>query len=124
MRDPEFWISIRKSGYDVAGRMLERLQARLGRPLSSTEEMNVRFAFQMTASVINNAIINRPGPAFIGQSDFLENLTRAFRLVCDYDRLLSESRPESRGSRRIRNKPGALPAPLRQPARARQALRR
>jgi hypothetical protein len=48
----------------------------------------VRFAFQIALGTINNAILNRPGPSFIGQAEFIDNLARAFRLVSDYDRLI------------------------------------
>jgi hypothetical protein len=37
---------------------------------------------------VNDAIINRPGPIFIGQERFVENLVRAFLVVADYDNLI------------------------------------
>jgi hypothetical protein len=86
--------------------MIERLQSRLGRPLTEREEINVRFALQVVAAMINNNIINRPGPIFLGQADFLESLTRAFRLVSDYDKLLSEARAVNRPRQKVRGANG------------------
>jgi hypothetical protein len=43
---------------------------------------------QLALGTVNNAIINRPGPIFIGQERFVENLVRAFLVVADYDNLI------------------------------------
>ena len=81
MRDSEFWNPIRLSGHSVASKTIARLSEQAGRALTDPEEINVRFAFQITFGTINNAIINRPGPIFMNQKLFVEELTRAFRLV-------------------------------------------
>jgi len=64
------------------------MSKRAERELTPSEEMNVRFAFQIVFGTINNAIINSPGPIFLGQTLFIENLARAFRVVSDYDNLV------------------------------------
>ncbi|MBN2419517.1 MAG: TetR/AcrR family transcriptional regulator, partial [Deltaproteobacteria bacterium] len=81
MRDPEFWNPIRQSGHVVAGKIIDLLSKQADRPLTDLEEINVRFAFQITFGTINNSIINRPGPVFMNQKLFVDELTRAFRLV-------------------------------------------
>ena len=88
MRDPEFWAPIRQSGHDLADKVVARLSEQANRPLTELEETNVRFAFQITLGTINNTIINRPGPIFMNQRLFVEKLTRAFRLVADYDNII------------------------------------
>ena len=79
IRDPDFWTPIRKSGHDLATRVIGILSEQANRPLTDSEETNVRFAFQITLGTINNTIINRPGPIFMNQKLFVEKLTRAFR---------------------------------------------
>jgi AcrR family transcriptional regulator len=88
MHDPEFWAPIRQSGHDLADKVVARLSEQANRPLTELEETNVRFAFQITLGTINNTIINRPGPIFMNQRLFVEKLTRAFRLVADYDNII------------------------------------
>jgi len=85
IRDPEFWTPIRQSGHDLASRVIGILTEQASRPLTDLEQTNIRFAFQITLGTINNTIINRPGPIFMNQRLFVEKLTRAFRLVSDYD---------------------------------------
>ena len=47
----------------------------------------MRFAVQLAFGPINNTILNRPGPFFLEQELFIENLVRAFKLVSGYDEL-------------------------------------
>lgn len=89
IRDPDFWEPVRKHGHVFATRMIERMTARAGRELTEEEQTNVRFAVQLAFGTINNTIINRPGPIFMGQALFVENLGRAFRLVSGYDDLVA-----------------------------------
>jgi AcrR family transcriptional regulator len=89
IRDPDFWAPIREHGHEFADSMIARIEARASRPLSKPERLNVRFAFQVALGTINNTIINRPGPTFMGQAVFVDNLARTFRLVSDYDNLVS-----------------------------------
>jgi AcrR family transcriptional regulator len=87
IRDPDFWEPLRKLGHGLANMIIDRMAGSAGRPLTETEETNVRFAVQIALGTINNTIINRPGPVFMGQTVFVENLARAFRLVSGYDEL-------------------------------------
>jgi AcrR family transcriptional regulator len=86
MRDPEFWEPIRRHGHDLANALIARIAKQ--RKLPEAAETNIRFAFQIALGTINNTIINRPGPIFMGQELFVKNLARAFRLVSGYDELV------------------------------------
>ena len=88
IRDPEFWEPIRIHGREFADLLIERIGKHAPRPLTRQEGRNIRFAVQLALGTINNAIINRPGPIFLGQELFVKNLVRAFRLVSDYDNLM------------------------------------
>jgi len=87
-RDPALWTPVRRLGRAFADALVSRISERIRRPLTGAEEANVRFAFQVARGAINNAIINRPGPLFLGRAAFIDNLERAFRLVSGYDRLM------------------------------------
>jgi AcrR family transcriptional regulator len=87
VRSPDFWEPLRHHGRMYADMLIARMSAKAQRPLTETEQTNVRFAFQIALGTINNAIINRPGPIMLGQTLFVANLARAFRLVSDYDNL-------------------------------------
>ena len=93
MRDPDFWTPIRQSGHDLATKVIARLSELTNRSLTDLEDTNVRFAFQITFGTINNTIINQPGPIFMKQKLFVEKLTRAFRLVSDYDYIVNRKKP-------------------------------
>ncbi len=103
IRDPDFWEPIRKQGHQLTALLIQRMSARARRPLSEAEETNVTFAVQIALGTINNAIFNRPGPIFIGQALFVENLTRAFRKVSASDDIFARrlaSPSKKRGRRR------------------------
>jgi AcrR family transcriptional regulator len=85
IKDPKFWEPVRKQGLEFGAWLIERISARAGRALTEPEQANVRFALQLALGTINNTIINRPGPIFMEQVLFVEQLTRAFRLVSGYD---------------------------------------
>lgn len=85
--EPAFWAPMRKLSHEFADALLGRLRDRAGRALTGTEEANVRFAVQLAFGLINNTILNRPGPFFLEQNLFIENLVRAFKLVSGYDEL-------------------------------------
>jgi len=89
IREPEFWTPIRKLGYEFADGLIARATSRSGRTVTAQEEAKLRFAVQLTFGTINNTILNRPGPFFMDQALFIENLVRAFRLVSEYDALLA-----------------------------------
>lgn len=95
IHDPEFWQPIREQGHEFATLCVQRIEKEAGRSLTKAEEMNVRFAVQIALGIINNTIINRPGPIFMGQAEFVDNLVRAFRLVSGYDEIVaSRKRPQ------------------------------
>ncbi|HMB74171.1 MAG TPA: TetR/AcrR family transcriptional regulator [Gammaproteobacteria bacterium] len=91
VRDPEFWAPVRNLSHEFSDLMIEHMSARAGRKLDTTETTNVQFAIQVALGTINNSIINRPGPVFLGQARFIDNLARTFRLVSDYDRIVAIS---------------------------------
>jgi AcrR family transcriptional regulator len=95
-QDPDFWQPIREHGHAFASSFIERISKEAGRPLTKAEETNVRFAIQLALGTINNTILNRPGPIFMGQAAFVENLTRAFRLVSGYDEIVGEKQRRGR----------------------------
>jgi AcrR family transcriptional regulator len=96
MKDPEFWQPVRRQGLEFGAWLIERIAARAGRALTEAEQANVRFALQLTLGTINNTIINRPGPIFMEQVLFVEQLTRAFRLVSGYDTVAVQRPPRRR----------------------------
>ncbi len=96
MRDPDFWTPIRQSGHDLATRVIGILNEQANRPLTDLEQTNIRFAFQITLGTINNTIINRPGPIFMNQRLFVEKLTRAFRLVSNYESMMKRKQSKKR----------------------------
>jgi AcrR family transcriptional regulator len=85
IRDPNLWTPIRKLSHEFADSLIARLATRANRCLEDEEEANVRFAVQVTFGTINNTILNRPGPFFMDQALFVDNLARAFHLVSGYD---------------------------------------
>jgi AcrR family transcriptional regulator len=101
IRDSDFWEPIRKLSHEFADALIARIAARARRALTDAEDANVRFAVQLAFGTINNTILNRPGPFFLEQALFIENLERAFRLVSGYDEL------GARGPVRGRGKPKA-----------------
>ena len=87
--DRVFWAPINRHGREFLTRLLERIQSDVQRPLTPTERENIGFAAHMVLGMINNRIVNRPRPSLIRHSSFVANLTRAFSLVADYERLTS-----------------------------------
>ena len=113
IRDPDSWEPIRIHGRQFAQLLIERI-AKNARPLTDQEDTNVRFAFQLALGTINNAIVNRPGPIFLGQALFVENLARAFRLVSGYDTLMRSAthRIGDEESQRERRRKRSIPQQL------------
>jgi AcrR family transcriptional regulator len=85
--DPEFWTPIDHNARTFVNALTARIASDSGRPLTESESTNVRFAIHMVLSMINNRIVNRPRPSLIGSSTFVDNLSRAFLLISDFDRL-------------------------------------
>ena len=105
IKDADFWEPVRRQGHEFGDWLIDRIAARVGRALTEPEQANVRFALQLTLGTINNTIINRPGPIFMEQVLFVEQLTRAFRLVSGYDALTTTRvRPKPAKTRRAGSK--------------------
>jgi AcrR family transcriptional regulator len=100
MNDPGFWEPVRRQGLQFGDWLIERISRRAGRPMTEPEQANVRFALQLALGTINNTIINRPGPIFMEQMLFVEQLARAFRLVSGYDTVAAKPPPKPRKIRR------------------------
>jgi AcrR family transcriptional regulator len=94
LRDPAYWEPFRQHFNESTQRFLERVEAEIERPLSEKEIRNITFAFQTTLGTINIAIINQPGPVFIGQALFKEELTRAYIQISGLDALLGSKKTE------------------------------
>jgi AcrR family transcriptional regulator len=90
LRDPAYWEPFRQHFNESTQRFLERVETEIKRPLSEKEIRNITFAFQTTLGTINIAILNQPGPVFIGQALFKEELTRAFIQISGLDTLLAD----------------------------------
>ncbi len=82
--DPPFWTPFRSSGLQIIERVTQLRRQELGRKLSNAEILHIRFAFQMTNGVINNAIVNRPGPVMPETREFLAELVRGFKAVAGF----------------------------------------
>jgi len=79
--DPNFWEPFRASGRQTALLTIDCYKQRLGRELTEQEIQHIRFAFQMANGVINNGIINRPGPLLPGTPEFEAALVHGFKAV-------------------------------------------
>lgn len=90
--DPEFFAPIHQRAGDFVERLTARIQSDAQRKLRKSERENIRFAIHMVFGMVNNRIVNRPRPSFIGQATFVDNLTRAFHLVSGYDALNGSGR--------------------------------
>ena len=93
--NPDFWTPVKKSGYKTSKRFIGRINQEISRSLTEEEESNVFFALQMVFGVINNTILLQPGPIFMGQQLFTENLTRSFRLISNIDAYIALSKSKN-----------------------------
>lgn len=84
----DFWAPIRRHGQAFRERFIERLKKDVNRELTQEEEANIHIAFLMMLGTINSTIINQHGPIVLGQQLFIEELTRAFRLISGYDDII------------------------------------
>ncbi len=80
--DPVFWEPFRASGRQTMQLTLDCHQRHIGRELTEAEIQHIRFAFQMANGVINNGLVNRPGPVLPGTPEFETALVRGFKAVC------------------------------------------
>ncbi|HTY93293.1 MAG TPA: TetR/AcrR family transcriptional regulator [Steroidobacteraceae bacterium] len=81
VRVPEFWVPFRESGLRRIREFTRLRTEELGRELTARETQDIRFAFQMVNGVINNGILNRPGPIMLETREFEVALLRGFRAV-------------------------------------------
>jgi AcrR family transcriptional regulator len=79
--DPVFWEPFRASGHQSMQLTIDCHKQRIARELTEEEIQHIRFAFQMANGVINNGIVNRPGPLFPGTSEFEAALVHGFKAV-------------------------------------------
>jgi AcrR family transcriptional regulator len=89
--DPKFWAPIDRNARKFVAAFTDRIETDIGRSLTRPESTNVRFAIHIVLSTINNRIVNRPRPSLLGRPTFIDNLTRAFRLVSDYQSLSKDT---------------------------------
>ena len=77
--DPVFWTPFREAGLRTIQMTIECHERAVGRKLTDEEIRHIRFAFQMANGVINNGIVNRPGPVLPGTPEFESELVRGFK---------------------------------------------
>lgn len=87
--NPGHWQPFRQLGEHNARRFVEYVEGQLGRLLDEREQANIMYGFQVSRSVINNTIVNNPGPLSLGQQSFIDNLIRAFLLISEYRELFA-----------------------------------
>jgi AcrR family transcriptional regulator len=102
VRDPDFWEPINRSAQEFVVAVTTRIQLDVGRQLTQSESANVVFAIHMVLGMVNNRIVNRPRPSWIGNETFAEDLTRAFLLVSEYESLNAGDSAAQRRRRRRR----------------------
>ena len=67
---PEAWEPFRRNANSLANAFLERVQSHPDIDQEQVRSDQVQFAFQVMYGVLNNTIINRPGPFLIQNKDF------------------------------------------------------
>ncbi len=83
--DPVFWEPFRVMGARRRDALSRRLGDLRGRPLDEAEENRLGMAVQVFNSVLNNALLNDPGPLRIDQPEFLPVLEEMFMTVAALD---------------------------------------
>jgi AcrR family transcriptional regulator len=79
--DPTFWTQFIPYVQRSRERMAERVGELRGAPLEDAEVRRLHIAVQVFNSVINNQMINSPGPLSLNSPDFLPSLLAVFRAV-------------------------------------------
>jgi AcrR family transcriptional regulator len=80
-QDPGFWSQFHKYVQRRPQLMAARLAELNGRPVPEDEVFRMGIALQVFNSVINNQLLNNPGPLTLTSPDFLPTLLRVFRTV-------------------------------------------
>ena len=78
---PDFWSQFLKLVQRRPQLMAARLGEVRGAPLSEAEVFRLGIALQVFNSVINNQMMNNPGPLTLGSPEFLPTLLDVFRAV-------------------------------------------
>lgn len=79
--DPAWWEPFRELAAYRRGKLIGRLSAIRGAPLSPEDERRIALGLQVFNSVINNALLNNPGPLKVEDPEFLPVLCATFRTV-------------------------------------------
>ncbi|WP_082384482.1 TetR/AcrR family transcriptional regulator [Erythrobacter sp. SG61-1L] len=74
--DPSFWATYHSFRERVGAMTLNVVEAAAGRQFDAGERRQLAIAGQVFNSVINNQIINGPGPLRLEDEDFLPELTK------------------------------------------------
>lgn len=85
MDDPASWEPFRQLGAAIRQAFADDLGKSRGRPLDAAERHRFDLASQVFNSVINNALLNDPGPLRIGQPEFLPTIKQLFLTVAALD---------------------------------------
>jgi hypothetical protein len=80
-QDPTFWAQFHRFVQRRPQLMAARLGELRGQPLSEAEVRSLGVAQQVFNSVINNQMMNNPGPLTLASPDFLPTLLQVFRAV-------------------------------------------
>ena len=79
--DPPRWERCRQLGVWRRERLAERLGELRGTPLTPAETQQLGLGIQVFNSVINNALLNNPGPLKLEDPGFLPMMLKVFRMV-------------------------------------------
>lgn len=83
--DPSSWEPFREMGTYRREVLADRLGSLRGKPFDADERRRLDLAVQVFNSVINNALLNDPGPLRVDQPEFLPTLEGIFLTVADVD---------------------------------------
>jgi AcrR family transcriptional regulator len=79
--DPESWEPFRQMGTWRRERLADRLGELRGKPFTPAEKQQLALGLQVFNSVINNALLNNPGPLKLEDPYFLPVMLKVFRMV-------------------------------------------
>lgn len=77
----EAWEPFRRNSHALAGAFIARALAEYSSDAAGVDEARIRFGFQIMYGVLNNAVMNRPGPYLLESEDFAPMLEQAMRAV-------------------------------------------
>jgi AcrR family transcriptional regulator len=80
-QDPAFWAQFHKYVQRRPQLMAARVGEIRGQPLTEAEVRRMGVALQVFNSVINNQILNNPGPLTLNSAEFLPTLLGVFRAI-------------------------------------------